>query len=71
MGKQANLPQIYKLHGELLFTEWKTQIARAEKATIKTFSKSNEVIQLLCDQLFKIGLIEENNSDVFSLKKET
>ena len=53
MGKQANLPQIDKLHGELLFTEWKTQIAGAKKATIKTFNKSNEVIHLLCDQLFK------------------
>ena len=64
-----SIPQIDKLHGELLLIEWKTQIARAEKATIKTFNKSNEVIQVLCDQLFKTGLIEENTSDVFSLTK--
>ena len=54
----------------LLFTEWKTQISRAEKEAAKTSSKSNEIIQHLCDQLFKIGLLEENTSDMFSMIKE-
>ena len=53
-----------------MFTEWKTQISRSGNAAAKTSSKSNEIIQHLCDQLFKIGLLEENTFDMFSMIKE-
>jgi len=44
IGKQANLPQIDKLHKELLFAEWRAQINQAEKEATKTSKKSNEII---------------------------
>ena len=53
IGKKANLPQIDKLHKEFLFTEWRAQINQAEKATTTMSKKSNEIIQYICDQLFK------------------
>ena len=43
-GKQDNLPQIYMLHKEFLFTEWRAQINQVEKSTTKTSKKSNEII---------------------------
>ena len=70
VGKKANLPQIDKYQKELLFTEWKMHIAKAQKEAIRTSRKSTEAIQHLCDQLFKTGLLEENTSDVFSMTKE-
>ena len=41
-----------------------------KKAVAKTSSKSNEIIQHLCDQLFKIRILEENTCDMFSMIKE-
>ena len=69
-GKQANLPQIDKLHKEFLFIEWRAQINQTEKAETKTSKKSNEIIQSICDQIFKIELLKENMFDMFSGKKE-
>ena len=69
-GKQANLPKIDKLHKELLFAEWRPQINEAEKEATKTSKKSNEIIQSICDQMFKIELLKENTSDMFSGTKE-
>lgn len=68
--RKLYLPQIHKLHKELLFIEWRAQINQADKATTKTSKKSNEIIQSMCDQLFKTKLLKENTSDVFSGTKE-
>ena len=47
--KKDNLPQVDKIHKEIIFTECEAQIKQAEKEAAKTSKISSEIIESMCE----------------------
>ena len=56
-GRAANLPKIEESHKTILFSEWETQLIKAEKATSRARAIMNNVIELVNDNLYGANLI--------------
>lgn len=58
-GKAVNLPQILESYKEILFTEWKSQLMKAERAISRCRSTTNNLVELINDTLYLSNLITE------------
>ena len=50
-GKAANLPRILETYKDILFTEWHTQVMKAERAASRCRSTSSNLVDLVNNTL--------------------
>lgn len=58
-GKATNLPQIQESHKEILFTEWKSQLMKAERETSRCRVAKGNLVELINNILYLSNLTTE------------
>ena len=58
-GKGSNLPKILEVHKNILFTEWHTQVMKAERAASRSTLTSNNLIDLVNDTLYLSNIVTQ------------
>jgi len=58
-GKASNLPRILEVHKDILFTEWHTQVLKAERASSRCRLTSNNLIDLVNDTLYIANIVSQ------------
>jgi len=58
-GKVANLTQIQESHKEILFTEWQSQLVKAERETSRCRLSIKNLVELINNSLYLSNLITE------------
>ena len=58
-GKAANLPQICETYKNILFTEWETQVMKAERAASRCKIIATNMIDLVNDTLYLASMISQ------------
>ena len=58
-GKAANLPQICETYKNILFTEWETQVMKAERAASRCKIIATNMIDLVNDTLYLANMISQ------------
>jgi len=58
-GKESNLPKILEVHKNILFTEWHTQVMKAERAASRCTLTSNNLIDLVNDTLYLTNIVTQ------------
>jgi len=58
-GKEANLPRILEVHKNILFTEWQTQILKAERAASRCTLTAGNLADLVNDTLYLANIVSQ------------
>jgi len=58
-GKEANLPKISETHKDILFTEWHSQMLKAERAASRCKATSSNLVELVNDTLYLSNMISQ------------
>ena len=58
-GKQANPPRILEVHKNILFTEWQTQILKAERAASRCTLTADNLADLVNDTLYLANIASQ------------
>ena len=58
-GKEANLPRILEVHKNILFTEWQTQILKAERAASRCTLTAGNLADLVNDTLYLANIVTQ------------
>ena len=58
-GKETNLPRIPETHKDILFTEWNSQIMKAERAASRCRVTSSNLIELINNTLYLSNMISQ------------
>jgi len=59
VGRAANLPRILESHKEILFTEWQSQLMKAERATSRCRTISGNLVELVNNTLYLSNIISQ------------
>lgn len=58
-GKTANLPRILEVHKDILFTEWHTQVLKAERVASRCRLTSSNLVDLVNNTLYLANMISQ------------
>jgi hypothetical protein len=58
-GKAANLPRILETHKDILFTEWQSQMMKAERAISRCKSTTSNLVELVNNTLYLLNMISQ------------
>lgn len=58
-GKAENLPRISETHKDILFTEWNSQMMKAERAASRCKATSSNLVELVNDTLYLLNMISQ------------
>jgi len=58
-GQAANLPKILESHKEILFTEWQSQLMKAERAISRCKLTTSNLVELVNDTLYLSNMISQ------------
>ena len=58
-GKATNLPRILETYKDILFTEWHTQVMKAERAASRCKSTSSNLVDLVNNTLYLANMISQ------------
>lgn len=56
-GKATNFPRISETHKDILFTEWNSQMMKAERATSRCKATSSNLVELVNNTLYSSNMI--------------
>ena len=58
-GQAENLPRILEPHKDILFTEWQSQLMKAERAASRCKSTSSNLVELVNNTLYLSNMISQ------------
>ncbi len=58
-GRAENLPRISETHKDILFTEWQSQMMKAERAASRCKSTSSNLVELVNNTLYLSNMISQ------------
>jgi len=58
-GREANLPRISETHKDILFTEWHSQMMKAERAASRCKATSSNLVELVNNTLYLSNMISQ------------
>ena len=58
-GQAANLPRILEAHKDILFTEWQSQLMKAEREISRCKSTSSNLVELVNNTLYLSNMISQ------------